>query len=147
MNKEIIFREMRLDDIFEVIDLCNTCFNETTDINYAKKIFQETINDKNQIYLIGLIDNKIIAHSKITIIPTIYEDMNIYAILNHVCVKPEYRRHNIATKMLDEVTRICKERNCKAIELWSKNFRQPAHECYKKYGFIVEDAKFFAKKI
>ena len=105
------------------------------------------MNDKNQIYLIGILNGKIVAHTKITIIPTIYENMNTYAILNHVCVKPELRRHNIATKMLDEVTRICKENNCKAIELWSNNFRQAAHSCYKNYGFIVNDAKFFSKKI
>ena len=62
--------------------------------------------------------------------------MNTYAILNHVCVKPEFRRHNLGTKMLIECERICKDNGCSVIELWSNNFRQPAHECYKKYGFV-----------
>ena len=106
-----------------------------------------TKNDKNQIYLVGTINGQIIAHTKITVIPTIYEKMNTYAILNHVCVKPEYRRHNIATKMLKECERISKENNCVAMELWSNNFRQPAHECYKNFGFVVNDAKFFSKAI
>lgn len=144
---EVSFKIATIDDVEGIIELCNECFDENTSIEFAKKVFNETKNDPNQLYLIGLVDDKIVAHTKITIIPTMYEKMNTYSIVNHVCVKPEYRRHNIATKMLDEVTKICKQKNCKAIELWSNNFRVPAHECYKKYGFIVNDAKFFSKEI
>lgn len=144
---EVKFREATSNDIEEIIALCNECFEEETSIDYAKKVYEETQNDSNQIYLVGLAGDKIIAHTKITIIPTIYEKMNTYSILNHVCVKPEYRRHNIATRMLEECERISKERNCVAMELWSNNFRVPAHECYKNFGFIVNDAKFFSKEI
>lgn len=135
------------DDVEEIIELCNECFDENTDVESAKIIFNKTKDDPNQIYLIGRMDGKLVAHTKITIIPTIYEPMATYSIINHVCVKPEYRRHNIATKMLDEVTKISKEHGCNKIELWSRNFRVPAHECYKKYGFEVDDAAFFSKDI
>lgn len=135
------------DDIEEIIELCNECFDEDTDVQYAKKIFNDTKNDPNQIYLIGRMDGKVVAHTKITIIPTIYKPMATYSIVNHVCVKPEYRRHKLATKMLDEVTKICKEKGCNKIELWSRNFRVPAHECYKNYGFEIDDAAFFSKDI
>ena len=145
--KEVVFKKAELEDMKGIIELCNICFDEKTDVEKAKKIFEETKKDENQIYLVGKIDDRIVAHTKITIIPTIYENMGIYSIINHVCVHPEYRRHNIATKMLDEVTKICKEKGCKAIELWSNNFRVPAHACYKKYGFLVNDAKFFSKEI
>ena len=144
---EVLFRKATIDDVEDIITLCNECFEEETSLDYAKKVFTETMHDPNQIYLVGIVDGKIVAHTKITIIPTIYEKMNTYSIINHVCVKPEYRRHNIATQMLDEVTRICKDMGCKAIELWSNNFRVPAHACYQKYGFIVNDAKFFSKEI
>ena len=144
---EVKFRIATYEDVGAIVDLCNECFDETTSISYAQKIYNETKDDKNQIYLVGDANGKIIAHTKITIIPTIYEKMNTYAIINHVCVKNDYRRHNIATLMLDEVTKICKENKCVAIELWSNNFRQPAHACYKKNGFKVIDAKFFSKEI
>lgn len=144
---EVLFRRATSEDVTSIIELCNECFSEETSLEYANRVFEETKNDKNQIYLVGIVDGKIIAHTKITIIPTMYEKMNTYSIINHVCVKEEYRRHNIATLMLDEVTKICKEMGCKAMELWSNNFRQPAHACYKKYGFIVNDAKFFSKDI
>lgn len=144
---EVTFRKATLEDVKDIIALCNECFEENTSIEYAERIFKETMNDKNQIYLVGLVDGKIVAHSKITIIPTIYEKMNTYSILNHVCVKPEYRRYHIATEMLSECERISKEHDCVAVELWSNNFRQPAHACYHHYGFVVNDAKFFSKEI
>ncbi len=144
---KVNFRKATEEDLEAVISLCNECFFEETSMEYARKIFNETKDDPNDIYLVGEADGKIIAHAKITIIKTIYENMNIYAILNHVCVKPDYRRHNIATKMLEEIQKICKEYNCKAMELWSNNVRVPAHACYKKFGFHLDDAGFFSKKI
>lgn len=144
---KVEFRIAKEEDVESIIDLCNECFFENTSYGYAKKIFHETCDDKNQIYVIGLVDDKIISHAKITIIPTMYENMNTYAILNHVCVKEEYRRHKIATKLLDYITDICKNRNVKKLELWSNNVRVPAHSCYKNYGFVLEEAGFFSKEI
>lgn len=145
MNIE--FRKATSKDVEGIVRLCNECFFEETSMEYAKEMFEKTKDDPNQIYLVGIMDNQIIAHTKITIIPTMYEKMNTYSILNHVCVKEEYRRHNIATKMLDECTKISKEMGCVCMELWSNNTRIPAHACYKKYGFVVNDAKFFSKEI
>lgn len=144
---EVKFRIATFDDVEGIIKLCDECFNEKTSLDYAKKIYRENENDSNQVYVVGMLDDLVVAHAKVQIIPTIYEDMNTYAILNHVCVKPDYRRHNIGTKLLDLCFKIAKEKNCKCVELWSKNFRQAAHGLYHKYGFEVMDAKFFTKDI
>ncbi len=144
---EVKFRLANFSDLESIIRLCNECFQEETSMEYATKIFKETEHNDDHLYLIGEVDGKIVAHSKITVIKTIYEKMNIYAILNHVCVKPEYRRGGIATKMLDEITRLCLERNVKTLELWSNNVRIPAHACYLAYGFHLDDAGFFSKNI
>lgn len=144
---KVEFKIATLEDIEGIIKLCNECFNENTSLEYAKKIYLENANDPNQIYLIGVLNNEVIAHTKINVIPTIYEDMNTYAILNHVCVKPEFRRSHIGTMMLDECFKIAKEHHCKCVELWSKNFRVAAHGLYHNYGFDVMDAKFFTKDV
>lgn len=145
MNIE--FKIATLEDVEGIIKLCNECFNESTDLDYATRVYKENENDPNQIYLIGIVNNEIIAHAKINVIPTIYEDMNTYAILNHVCVKKELRREHIGTKLLDECFKIAKDHNCKCVELWSKNFREAAHGLYHSYDFDVVDAKFFAKNV
>lgn len=141
------FRIANENDIKGIIELCNECFNENTSLEYDKKIYLDNKDDVNQIYVIGILNDKIIAHSKINIIPTIYEDMNTYAILNHVCVKPELRREHIGTKLLDYCFKIAKDHNCKCVELWSKNFRKAAHGLYHSYNFDVMDAKFFTKNV
>ena len=141
------FRIATINDVENIIRLCNECFEENTSLEYAKKVFEETKKSPNDIYLVGEIDGNIIAHAKITIIKTIYEKMNTYAILNHICVKPEFRRNNIATLMLDEITKICKKHKCVVMELWSMNFREAAHACYKNYGFNLDEAGFFSKRI
>ena len=144
---EIIFKSLELEDLAKTIDLCNICFEEKTDYEYAKKVFLETRGDPNNIYVNGICNGEVIAHVKITIVKTIYEPMATYAILNHVCVRPDFRRRNIATHLLDIAFKVAKDKGCNAIELWSKNFRKAAHNCYKKYGFELEQAGFFSKKI
>lgn len=144
---EVVFREANYEDVEDIVLLCNECFFEDTSLDYAKTMFKKTENDPNQIYIVGEVGGKIVAHSKITVIPTMYEKMNTYAILNHICVHPDYRRHKIGTKMLDVCNDICKREGCVALELWSNNYRIPAHACYKNYGFIVNDAKFFSKEV
>lgn len=144
---EVEFRTATRADLEDIVTLTNTCFDEKTPVEYAEKVWPDTENDPNQIYINGYLDGKLVAHTKITIIPTIYEEMNTFAILNHVCVDPTVRRQHLGTKLLDEVFRVCKERNVKVVELWSKNFREAAHALYRKYGFEVVDAKFFAKEV
>ena len=144
---EVTFRLMTKKDLPEVVSLCNEIFVEETSLDYAKKIYKKYKKDPNQIYVVGIVDGKIVAHLKITIIQTIYEKMNTYAILNHVGVKEEYRRNGIATKMLDYAFDICKKNHCVKVELWSNNVRTAAHACYYNYGFGLDDAGFFSKEI
>lgn len=144
---EVTFRIAKRGDLEDIIRLTNECFDEQTPLAYAEKIWKKFEHDPNQIYLNGYLDGELVAHTKITIIPTIYEDMNTYAILNHVCVKPDVRRHHLGTRLLDETFRICAKCHVKTVELWSKNFREAAHALYKKYGFEVVDAKFFSKDV
>ncbi len=141
------FRIATAADLSDIIALTNECFDEQTSLAYAQKVWSENADDPRQIYLNGYLDGALVAHVKISIIPTIYEEMNTFAILNHVCVKPSVRRQHLGTKLLDETMRICREHGVKTVELWSKNFRVPAHALYRKYGFEVVDAKFFAKEL
>ena len=141
---EIKFKKASKADLPGLIALCNECFEENTELKDALVIFDKYKEDKNQIYVVGKDGNKVVAGAKITIIQTMFAGMGNYAMLNHICVKEEYRRHNIATHMLDYISEICKKFNCREMTLWSKNFRVAAHACYKNYGFDVIDAKFFS---
>lgn len=144
---EVTFRLATRADLEDIIALTNECFDEKTSLDYAKRIWEQTENDPNTIYLNGYLGGQLVAHTRIAIISTIYEEMNTFAILNHVCVKPDVRRQHLGTKLLDETFKICREHGVKTVELWSKNFREAAHALYHKYGFEVMDAKFFSKDL
>ena len=147
IGMELTFRRATVEDVPGIIALCNECFSERTNVDSAIWVFNATSYDTNQIYLNGEFGGRIIAHAKITVIQTIYGEMGTYAVLNHVCVKPEYRRQHIATALLNEIVKICKTLGCKRMCLWSKNFRTDAHEFYKKLGFELLEAGFFQKDI
>lgn len=140
---ETEFRVMQHEDLAAVVALCNECFDEATPMEYAERMWAEA--GPQQIYVVGVREGAIVAHALVNIIPTIYEEMNTYAILNHVCVKPDARRGGIGTGLLDYCFAVAREHGCKKVELWSKNFRVAAHGLYHKYGFEVMDAKFFER--
>lgn len=144
---KLVFRQAQEKDIKGLVDLCNECFLENTKYDVALQRFLEEKKDSKQIYLIGILNEEIVAAAKITIIPTIFDSMSKYAILNHVCVKESMRKHKIATHMLEVIEDICQARGCDSMKLWSRNFRVAAHACYKKFGFILDDAGFFYKEI
>ena len=81
---EVKFRIATAADLEDIIKLTNECFDEQTPLSYARKIWRRTEHDPNQIYVNGYLNDQLVAHTKITIVPTIYEDMNTFAILNHV---------------------------------------------------------------
>lgn len=140
------FKLAEREDIAELVDLMNECFDETTSYDFARKVFLETENDPNQIHLIGLHDSgKIAAYCKITIIPCLSSPMETFAIFNHVCVKPEFRREHIGTQLMQESERLAREHGANMLALWSGNQRQPAHALYKKFGFEIFDGPFFEK--
>ena len=143
----VVFRKATIDDVEGIIKLCDKIFEEKTDIAEGRRLFQLTDNSPNDIYIVGVIDDEIIAHAKVTIIRTMYDSMGNYAMINHVAVKEELRRHKIATMMLDYIADISKKCECKTMCLWSKNFREAAHKCYKNYGFELLEAGFFEKRI
>lgn len=144
---EVKFREASFGDVSNLIKLCNECFEENTDLVRAQKLFLKTQDDDSQIYLVGVCNGEIVAHAKITIVYTIYEKTDVFALLSHVCVKESFRGCGIATKLLEKCESISKTKGCTEIRLWSTNFRQAAHACYRKCGYIAADAHCFYKKI
>ena len=141
------FRLAKISDVKGIVTLCNEVFKEVTVVEKAEQIFRATAADEKQIHLVGELEGEIIAYAKVTIVPTLSEDLGTFAILNHVCVKPELRRGGIGTKLLNACFAVAKHYNCKSMKLWSKNFRRPAHRLYRKYGFKIVAAKFFEKEI
>ena len=76
---DVRFKIATVDDVENIIRLCDECFDENTDLEYAKRMFLETKDNQNDIYVIGEVDGNVVAHTKITIIKTIYQTRTITA--------------------------------------------------------------------
>lgn len=129
---------------------------DLNDIEQLKKLtinfnFELTIEDlkKENDYYIGYIDNrKLVAFLNYSIY---YERVEI----NYIFVMPEYRRRNIATKMLNYMLE--KIKNLENITLEVRQSNYSAIELYKTFGFEEcalrknyygnEDAILMIKKI
>ena len=145
---KVDFRQMNESDIEETIKLCNLCFDENTNFEDALNVYKKNAIDKTCFYIVGCTeDKKIIAHVRLQFIETMYASMRGYAILNHVCVHPNYRRHKIGTELLTYVSNICRQKNIAEMKLWSNNYRVSSHALYKSFGFDPVDATFYTKKI
>lgn len=117
--------------------------------NLLKEVYtckrKGTISSDN-IELVAILDNKVVGYM---ILSKLYDVVNdiYYGHINYVCVLEEYRNKNIATKLLEEVFRICKDEKIKYIELTSNSSRIAAHHLYKKLGFNIRETNVFRKEL
>lgn len=58
------------------------------------------------------------------------------AVIHLLVVDPEYQGKGIATAALDELIKIAKETNKKAVRLDAIGTNKPAQKLYEKYGFV-----------
>lgn len=70
-----------------------------------------------------------------------------YFFVNYVCVKKEYRKRGIATRLFEEVFEISLEKGISYIELTSNKERVAAHSLYQSLGFNIRCTDVFRKEI
>lgn len=97
--------------------------------------FQAILNEKSIEIIIGEKDNKIIGLCLIKIIQ-IEETKLIHSrksiLIENLGVVKEYRNREVATKLLDEVDKIAKQKNINHIQLQVWGFNERAIKLYKK---------------
>ena len=106
------FRVAKIEDVRGIVELCNEVFEENTDVARAEEIFRSVATDEKHFYVIGEMDGRIVAHANVTIVPTISEGLGTYAVLNHVCVRPDVRRGGIGMKLLNACFAVAKHYDC-----------------------------------
>jgi GNAT superfamily N-acetyltransferase len=58
-----------------------------------------------------------------------------FGLLEDVYVDEKYRGQEIGSKLIQNIIKTAKERNCYKLIATSRNSREPVHELYKKLGF------------
>lgn len=122
------------------------------DLDSLNEILKESYNleksgrKSNNIELVAWCDEKVVGY---LVVNRNYDSINgiYYFHINYVCVRSEYRNQGIATKLLQEVFKIAKDKNISYIELTSNKKREVAQHLYQKNGFSIRDTNVFRKEI
>jgi len=109
-----------------MIEIINDLEQASFEINYNLEIY---INNPFVNYMFYVINNRAVGY-------IIYEDLYDRYEIDYIFVDKKYRRCKIATKLLENLFNIGKEKNILNITLEVKETNYSAINLYNKLGFI-----------
>ena len=137
--KDLFIRPFELKDEEATIRLWQRC-GLTRPVNDPRKDIRRKSKVKPELFLVGLIDNKIIAS-----VMGGYEGHRGW--MNYVGVDPEYRHRGYGRRMVAAVEEKLLALGCPKINLQVRNTNPEAMEFYKKIGFNVDPVTSMGKRL
>lgn len=120
---EIIFRKMTVNDVDAVSEIEIKSFV----MPWKRDTFFEVARRKNTVYIVGELDEKIVAYAGAWLAFNEAEVMS-------VAVLPEYRGRGIGTKLFGELLKNCKQRGANAVTLEVRPSNTAAIKIYESFG-------------
>ncbi len=127
---------------------------KVSEIDVVRKIYFESFETRvvgsleytaDNIYVV-VNDDDIVGMCMVNYIDHIFSGVRTLY-LNDVCVAKDFRRHGVATFMLDEVTKMAISNGVNYIMLTSSKKRSGAIGLYNKSGFYRYDTNVFRKEL
>lgn len=124
---DVLIKPLHKKHIDNLLKINSMCF-ETP---WHKEAFLKELENKFARYMVAIKNNKVIAYAGIWII---LDEVHIVSIAVH----PNYRQKGIASLLMDNIFKFCRENNKSSITLEVRKSNIAAQKLYKKYGFIDE---------
>ena len=121
-NLEI--REFNINDIEELYEVEITSFTDP----WSKESFKEELNNEIAHYLVGSINNKVVAYIGAWFI---LDEAHI----TNVAVKSDFRRQKIAKQLITAFIVLAKKHQITSITLEVRASNIPAQSLYQQFGF------------
>lgn len=123
---EIIVRKMEESDLDRIMEVEKSCF--TTPWSRHSFLLEIT---KNQLarYFVAEVDGIVAGYGGIWLI---IDEGHI----TNIAVSKDYRRLGLGKKLLEELIKLCEEKEVSSMTLEVREDNEPAKELYKAYGFI-----------
>ena len=93
--------------------------------------FEEELKNILATYLVAKINNKVIGYIGMWFV---MDECHI----TNIAVLGEYRKQGIASKLINEMLKLCKEHQTTYIKLEVRSSNLPAQKLYSKFGFTEE---------
>jgi ribosomal protein S18 acetylase RimI-like enzyme len=137
MKMEI--RPFQTDDLAAVVQLWTDC-GLVVPWNDPHKDIQRKLAVQSQMFLVGLLDNHIIAS-----VMAGYDGHRGW--INYLAVHPEHQRSGIGRLMMEEAEKCLRAANCPKINLQVRSTNAAVIEFYKKLGFKADDVVSLGKRL
>lgn len=121
----MLIRDMSKADLEEVYQIEKESFQDP----WSKNSFIEAISNKNNIYLVAIVDGLIAGYCGCY---GVAGEGYIY----NVAVGKNYRRQGIGFRLLQDLIEAAKSRGIKSLTLEVRKSNLPAIKLYKKLGFV-----------
>ncbi len=120
-----------IDDVFEIDRL-------SVPIPWSKKSIEEEMNNMLAKFIVAKEDNKVVGFAMCWFI---MDECHI----GNLAIHPDYRNKGIASSLLDDLLKDCKEHGTTYLLLEVRASNVPAQNLYKKLGFeeVVTRKKYY----
>lgn len=118
---------------------------ETYSSDISKEELETNYISPNKTILVSIMDGSVVGCAFVSI-NSDYIRRGKTAFVTYVAVTERLRNHRIGTRLFDEIEKIARLYQCKAIELTSANFRKEAHAFYKAINYNIKKTTVFIKE-
>ena len=143
---EIQVRDVGPRDFDQVFGLLKQLWSyKQLDYTGMKNMFDHNLRSPAHFYIVAHYGPQVVGFCSLTIKHNLWQQ-GLLGNIDEMVVEENYRGQGIGKKLVQRITEIAVENNCKCLELESSFHRAEAHDFYTKLGF-EKRAWFFSKQL
>ncbi|HEX3358465.1 MAG TPA: GNAT family acetyltransferase [Tepidisphaeraceae bacterium] len=132
-------RPFQITDEPAVIELWQRC-GLVRPVNDPKKDIQRKLKVRPDLFLVGLIDRKLIASAMAG-----YEGHRGW--INYLAVDPHHQQKGFARQIVTEAERLLREAGCPKINLQVRSDNSAVIEFYRRIGYSIDNVVSMGKRL
>jgi ribosomal protein S18 acetylase RimI-like enzyme len=110
-----------------------------------REVYEKALSSQNQKLMVAVAADRIVGFCSLTIKNNLWQAGNL-GVVDELVVDAEYRGFGIGKILMEKITQIAIENECKRLELDSSFHRKEAHQFYEHLGFKSR-AFWFSKEL
>lgn len=146
-NSDYIIRNLNEGDLEDVANLYTLFWNDRMDLPKMKQIFAKVMMNSNYVFLCAEKDGKVVGTIQGIVCEELYGDCIPFLVMENFVVAENHQGKGIGRKLLKELERVGKERNCSQIIFITEADRKETVSFYKRVGHNSTSHKGFKKSL
>jgi ribosomal protein S18 acetylase RimI-like enzyme len=141
----IEIKKIEQSDLTDLSMIFEELSGKPTNFNLMFKNFEMMKRDNNYFILGAIYDRKLVGSLMGIICYDLVGECKPFMVIENVIVSNKYRGQGIGKKLMLEIEKIAKERNCYYTMFVSGAQRKEAHKFYESLGYKLNEVQGFKK--